>query len=561
MKRTGKVRLAALLLAGISLLSLSCAPGEDTESTTESELFEVQRGDLTIDITAVGNLALSLTENLAFDIPGTVEEVLVEEGDTVEEGQVLASLDTSEREERLKTLESQLTAAERQLTTKQRDIIQTEINLTNAETALEETNTTYTAQDYKIVLADVDEATRNLKDTVRKLDRYPLGTPGYEAYQTIVRQAQSRLTTAENKYESMISGFDTTEVEIKRLQLEIAIGKLEDAQVAVEDAGAAVQDAAAELREVKNENLIITAPFAGFISSVNVKGGDVVKKGTVALELADPTKFEADIFVNEMDIFQIRLGGPASIQIDAAQGITLPARVTYISPTATIQQGVVNYKVRVEIQSMEPEVGHKLQEERRLALPDLAPGELPERLQQAVDSGMMTEEQAKEMMERIASGDMPSPPGGGRFGETPGEMPGGGEFGGMPGGAFGGSQGGQRSPIPSIMSGNFQLREGLSVTVSILVDERTGVLLVPNSAITSRAGQNYIQVSLVGGVAEERAIQTGISDWQYTEAISGVSEGEVVVITRNSAPASTTGQGQRSPGFRMPFGGGGGGDH
>ncbi len=529
MKRTGKIRLAALLLAGISILSLSCAPGEDTESSVETELFEVQRGDLTVDITAVGNLALSLTENLAFETNGTIEEVMVEEGDTVEEGQVLASLDTSEREERLETLESQLAAAERQVTTKQRDIPQAEINLTNAEIALEETNTTYSAEDYKVALADVDEAARNLTDTVRKLDRYVPGSIGYNAYQDIVLQAQARLTTAENKYESMISGFDTAEVEVKRLQLEIAIGKLEDAHVAVEDAETAIRDVAAELREVKNENLIITAPFAGFISSVNVKGGDVVKKGTVALELADPTKFEADIFVSEMDIFQIRLGGPASVQVDAAQGITLPARVTHISPTATIQQGVVNYKIRVEILSMVPEMRQELGEERRPVLPDLAPGELDERLQQAVDSGRITEEQAKEMMERIASGDIPSPPGGGEF------------SGGFPGGAPGGSQGEQRSFTPSMVSsGNFQLREGLSVTVSIVVEERTDVLLVPNTAITSQAGENYIQVISSEGIAEQRVIETGISNWQYTEAISGVSEGEQVVITRNTAPTSTT---------------------
>ncbi|MEE8419070.1 MAG: biotin/lipoyl-binding protein [Dehalococcoidales bacterium] len=540
MKRTGKFTLAALLLAGISILSLSCAPGEDTGSTTETELFEVQRGDLTVDITAVGNLALSLTENLAFEIPGTVSEVLVEEGDTVEEGQVLASLDTSEQEKRLETLESQLAAAEKQVTTKQRDIPQAEINLANAEIALEETNTTYSADDYKVALADLDEAARNLADTVRKMDRYPTGTPGYIAYQDIVRQAQARLTTAENKYESMISGFDTKEVDIKRLQLEIAIGKLEDAQVAVEDAGTAVRDAEAELREVKNENLIITAPFSGFISSVNVKGGDVVKKGTIALELADPTRFEADIFINEMDIFQIRTGGPASIQVDAAQGITLAARVTHISPTATIQQGVVTYKVRVEIQSMDPEMMTQLQERRRSILPDLATGELPDRLQQAVDAGRITEEQAEQMMERIASGDIPSPPEGGEFGGAPGGFSGRGDFGDFPGGTPGESQGGQRGFTPSMMTSDFQLREGLSVTVSIVVDERAGVLLVPNTAITSQAGQNYIQVISSEGTAEPRVIETGISDWQYTEVISGVSEGEEVVITRNSAPTSTT---------------------
>ena len=66
------------------------------EEVTESGVVTVQRGDLRIDITAVGNLELSLKENLSFDVAGYVEEVLVEEGEYVKEGQVLARVDTSE---------------------------------------------------------------------------------------------------------------------------------------------------------------------------------------------------------------------------------------------------------------------------------------------------------------------------------------------------------------------------------------------------------------------------------------------------------------------------------
>ncbi|GAH08417.1 unnamed protein product, partial [marine sediment metagenome] len=60
---------------------------------TEEQLVAVQRGDLTIDITAVGNLAFACKEELTFEVSGTVGEVLVEVGDSVEEGQVLANLD------------------------------------------------------------------------------------------------------------------------------------------------------------------------------------------------------------------------------------------------------------------------------------------------------------------------------------------------------------------------------------------------------------------------------------------------------------------------------------
>ena len=138
--RISKIILIILVLCSISVLLLSCASKSDSTLASENQVVTVQRGNLTIDITAAGNLALSRTEDLAFDIfyqEGTVEAVLVEEGDTVEEGQVLAKLDIEEWEDELSALEDEVVSAERNL-------IQAEINLRNAKIALDEAEGIYT---------------------------------------------------------------------------------------------------------------------------------------------------------------------------------------------------------------------------------------------------------------------------------------------------------------------------------------------------------------------------------------------------------------------------------
>ena len=546
-----KLIVTILVLGGLSVLSLSCSPEQDAAPVSENEVAAIQRGDLTIDITAVGNLALSLKENLAFEIPGTVEEVLVEEGETVDEGQVLVKLDTSEWDKQLDALKNQVTAAERQetaaersLLTKQRDLIQAEINLKNTEIALEKTDTTYSLSDFKVAEADVGEAEENLKVTLVKWTKYGEGTPGYAAFQEVVVQAQTRLDTAEAKLETMLSGFDSDSVAIKKLQVEINQGKLEDAKKAIEDAQIAIDDAQEDVKNAQQEldealevSPEILSPFSGFITKVNVDGGDEVKKGTVAVELADPAKFEADVLVNEMDIFQVRLSGEAIVQIDAMQGITLPAQVTHISPSATIQSGVVNYKVRVEIQSLAPVVREGLGS-RPEATPDIVSGEFPARLQQAVDEGRMTQEQAEEFMKRIQSGEGPSRAdraSGRGSGDTPPE--------------------GEQRRAPPTPPQDFHLREGLTVTVSIIVNERKDALLVPNSAITTRGSTTSVQVLSADGTVEGREIETGISDFQYTEVTGGLSEGEEVVTSQRSPSSeSSTGGGR----IRIPFFGGGG---
>ena len=79
-----KIMLISLVLCGIGVTSPSCA--SESEPAFEGQVVTVQRGDLRVDITGVGNLALSRTEDLAFDLfyqEGTVEEVLVEEAESV----------------------------------------------------------------------------------------------------------------------------------------------------------------------------------------------------------------------------------------------------------------------------------------------------------------------------------------------------------------------------------------------------------------------------------------------------------------------------------------------
>jgi RND family efflux transporter MFP subunit len=430
-----KIVLIALVLCSVSVLSLGCFFNSDSESESEQQVATVQRGDLSVEITASGNLSLSLMEDLAFDMPGaqeiTVAEVLVEEGDSVEEGQVLATLDTSEWADMLTNLELSL--------------IQAEISLKNAELSLAQ------AEDESVTLVTGD----------------------------IVYS----------------SNYDDDEIDILELRVELAEAQLEDAQEALDEA--------------QQKSPEITAPFDGFITSVNVEGGDEVLSGTVAVTIADPDKFEADILVSELDIASVELGGTAYVAVDALD-ITLPAEITHISPTATIQSSVVNYTVRVELEPLDT-----LIEQQQAAMPDMTSGELPEPIQQAIDEGQMTQEEAEAMMEQMEQ-------------------------------QMQQAQAEQQAAIE-----NIQLREGLTVTVSLVVAESTDALLVPNGAILTQGRQNYVQVMSSDGTIEDRTITTGISDWQYTEVTDGLSEGEQVIVPEGTTTTDTSTQG----GFEGPPGG------
>ena len=101
-------------------------------------------------------------------------------------------------------------------------------------------------------------------------------------------------------------------------------------------------------------------------------------------------------------------------------------------------------------------------------------------------------------------------------------------------------------PIPE----DFQLREGLTVTVTIIVEEKINVLLVPNAAITTEGSQSYVQAASPTGTAQQRAIETGITDFQFTEIVSGLREGEQILVPQGTATTPTT---TSSGPPRMPF--------
>jgi len=446
-----KPALIALILCSIVIPPLSCA--KKTETIPESQLFTVQRGDLTVDITAAGNLAYADYQDLAFQISGTstqqpltVAEVLVKEGDSVEEGQVLVKADTV-------YLEQAVTTAERAAKT-------SEIALEKATASYSKITYPYTVHtltlDVSAAIALTNDIQRELNEAIAVMHELGMSREQYDwtQYWDVwhnLEQAQEDLVKAK---EHLVWGygpnvFETGIVPMSDFwTLRAAQLDMETAQVSLDTANDNLGQAQEKLKEA-----VIVAPFAGFITIVNVKGGDEVQRGVVAVRLVDPTKFEAELMVNEMDIFQLKLGGDATVQIDAMPTLTLPAKVTFISPTATITSGVVNYKVKVEIQAQEEDL---------------------------------------------------------------------------------------------------QLREGLSVTVSITVAQRTGVLLVPNTAITTQRGQAYVQVMLPTGTTEQRAIKTGISNWQYTEVTEGLSEGEKVVVSEGTTTTSTTSQAEGPPSMFFP---------
>ncbi len=82
-----------------------------------------------------------------------------------------------------------------------------------------------------------------------------------------------------------------------------------------------------------------------------------------------------------------------------------------------------------------------------------------------------------------------------------------------------------------ILSAAVELRPAMTAIADIVVASKEGVLVVPNRAIKREGrGEYYVEV-MSGDKVQQRLVTTGLSNDLITEIVSGLSEGEEVVVS------------------------------
>ena len=512
------IKAAGILLVAVGVLALVGCGAKTSSSATKTQTATVQRGNIVVSTTSAGNLAFTRSQDVAFDMAGTVQDVNVAVGDQVTEGEVLATLDTTAYDNQIQSLQQALTTAQRNLASAQRNIDTQQLSVTQAQLNLQ------TAQNAVTAIPAVQSA-QNLVDIAQAAMTSAQGVypsnPSTAAPQIAAIQAQ--LAQAQKNLQSVLNGTNfnlTTDIATQIAKAQFAVQQsqfnLDSANIAVDnaklDAGDAQQallNAQSNLSDAQALSPAVTAPFAGFVTAVPVIGGQVIYKGAVAVTVADPTQFEVQVPVGEKDTLSLQIGSPATVAVNAMTGVTLPGRVIAIAPTATIQSGVVNYQVTVNVTSSVPISG------------SFASGTGTGRIFGGTSSGNQT-------------GQSPRP-----------------QFTGAPGG---GQRPTGQSPTGGQAASSAQpvtLKQGLSVTVTLVTSQATNVLMVPNRAIVRLSGKTYVNVSKAG-VTTQVPVTTGISNTQFTAITSGVNEGDTVVITAATVSPTTTPRPGGGGGIRIP---------
>jgi HlyD family secretion protein len=169
-------------------------------------------------------------------------------------------------------------------------------------------------------------------------------------------QAQADLEVAEARLEIALAQLTRSE----ELLVAEVITEQEHEGRALEHANAKAQLVRAQtnlqLAQLRLSDVTIRAPMNGTILTRNVEQGTVIQSasgnvsgGTTLFLMADLAEMQARTLVDETDIGQIQAGMAASVVVEAFPGQTFRGSVEKVEPQAVIQQNVTMFPVIVRL--------------------------------------------------------------------------------------------------------------------------------------------------------------------------------------------------------------------
>jgi len=302
-----KRQLSVCIVAGLMLVGIS-ALAYQFFWKARIAVITVARGSFVQTIVASGHVASPNRINIGAQITGTVSEVQVIEGQFVQQGQTLISLENSEAQSALQ----QAQASEQQALSSLRQLRELK-----APVAVE---TQIQAQ------ANLANAKNNLTRSIELFNQGFIGAAAKDEAERAFQVAQAQLTIGQRQTDSLQPGGS---------EIALALATWRQTQAAV---GAAL----ARLRYST-----IQAPKSGTLIARSVEVGDGVQPSKVLMVLSPQGSTQLVLQIDEKNIKWLRLNQLALASADAFPEKKFQAQLVYINPSIDPQRGSVEVKLNV----------------------------------------------------------------------------------------------------------------------------------------------------------------------------------------------------------------------
>jgi len=278
---TKKVYLTLISAVFIFAFLFSVYAFNNSKSKISVKAVVVQRGNISNEISTKGIIRIWENEQIFSSSYGKIKRILVDEGQRIKKGQVLAEIENADLEYKLK---------------------QAELNYEMAKENLRKYIGDYVYQINRIE-ADYNKISENYNE-IKKKSLY----------------TQEVLKPIEEQYNDTLRELELMKYSYNGSQLNILEDQIKVAEVTYKQI----------LDQI--EGLKIKSTIDGMVLLKNVNVGDVVSPGTHIFSLGNPDKIYIEANINENDILKVRIGQEVLISGEVLQNREYKGKVKKISP-------------------------------------------------------------------------------------------------------------------------------------------------------------------------------------------------------------------------------------
>jgi len=389
-------RWAMILLSVAALVGCGRSPTSTPAPVATAVLSEpsVRSGGGTV--VASGEVVPAREVNVSFTVSGRVQAVAVAEGDEVQAGQVLVTLETDlleanvaqaeatleatraqlalvkagPRPEQIAAAEAQVAAAQAALAQAAAQRDQPDVGATEAEVAAAQAQVAAAMAD-RVAAEEMHDKTMTCVNVtlpsgkekkvcpalgpIEEQARYGLHAAA-EAQDAAQAQLDALLAGADAETRTVQAGVwaaaaqrDSAQAQLDMMQAGATSEEIAAAQAAMAQTEAALDAARAAL-----DQATLRAPFAGTVTALEADAGEAAMPGQVMLTVADLSHLQVETTdLSEQDVARVTAGQRATVYVEPLD-VEVGGRVVRVASQATTVGGDVVYAVTIELDEQPP---------------------------------------------------------------------------------------------------------------------------------------------------------------------------------------------------------------
>lgn len=344
----------------------SQTPTEETEAVEVAVETTTVRSQITKrDRVMTGTVTAEKSATLTTRVNGIIEQILVDEGDRVQKGDLIAKIDVRDIKAQSNQAQASLSQARSAVNSARSAYLTARSQKTQAQAAVQEAQ------------GELSEEQAELKDAQLHQKRMKMLYENGAVSESSLDEANARLASSEARIEQIKAN-----IQQAQSQVEQARSQMEQAQSSIEQARAGVTQAQASLDQ-SSANLDygdVRAPFNGVITKKQAHEGAMAGamagfgQPIVTIETVEDLEF--NVSVPESLLGEVAVGERIAVKIDAIKR-ELGGKITQIVPSADPKSR--NFIVKIALDSdnkvipgMFGRIAISTQEEGGLMIPESA---------------------------------------------------------------------------------------------------------------------------------------------------------------------------------------------